>query len=277
MHFRQLAFKSVFLVAIGFCAASGAPACSSGTDPEQGGTSSSGASSGGASSGGASSSGCAAGPGLCVENGACTEDPQSFSGNATYYDFADGSGNCSFDPTPNDLMIGAMNQLDYANSAVCGACAHVLGPKGEIHIRIVDQCPGCPDNHIDLSPEAFSKIADMSAGIVPITWNYEACAISGPIVYHWKEGSNPFWTAVQIRNHRYAIASVEYKGSDGNYHAMNRESYNYFIEPSGLGEGPYTMRVTDIYGQVLDDTGIAFIEAGDSPGQGQFPICTGKP
>lgn len=174
-------------------------------------------------------------------------------------------------------MIGAMNQLDYANSAVCGACAHVLGPKGEILIRIVDQCPGCPDNHIDLSPDAFSKIADIAAGIVPITWNYAACEVSGPIVYHWKEGSNPFWTAVQIRNHRYAIASVEYKGSDGNYHAMNRESYNYFIEPSGLGEGPYAMRVTDIYGQVLEDTGVAFIEAGDSPGAGQFPVCTGTP
>lgn len=275
MRRQQFVLSSRLIAALGF--AWSVLACSSGGDTPEGSGTAGSSSSGGTSSGGTSSGGCAAGPGLCVENGACTEDKQSFSGNATYYDFADGSGNCSFDATPNDLMIGAMNQLDYANSAVCGACAHVSGPNGEINIRIVDQCPGCPDNHIDLSPEAFSKIADISAGIVPITWNYAPCEISGPIVYHWKEGSNPFWTAVQIRNHRYAIAKVEYKGSDGNYHAMNRESYNYFIEVSGLGEGPYTMRVTDIYGQVLDDTGIVFIEAGDSQGQGQFPICTGKP
>src|SRR5688572_22311008 len=30
-------------------------------------------------------------------------------GEATYYTEADGGGNCSFDPTPQDLMVGAMN------------------------------------------------------------------------------------------------------------------------------------------------------------------------
>jgi len=39
-------------------------------------------------------------------------------GEGTYVPpFADGSGNCMFPATPNDLDIGAMNQTDYAASA----------------------------------------------------------------------------------------------------------------------------------------------------------------
>jgi expansin (peptidoglycan-binding protein) len=64
-------------------------------------------------------------------------------GEGTYYTFADGSGNCMFPATPNDLDIGAMNQTDYADSAACGMCAQVTGPDGSITIRIVDRCPEC--------------------------------------------------------------------------------------------------------------------------------------
>ncbi len=66
------------------------------------------------------------------------------SGQATYYDFADGSGACSFEPSPNDLMVAAMNAPDYAGAAACGSCARVFGPNGEITVRIVDLCPECP-------------------------------------------------------------------------------------------------------------------------------------
>lgn len=232
--------------------------------------------SGGDGGGGGNSTGGACLPGteLCSGASDCSEDPKSHTGEATYYDFADGSGNCSFDPSPGDLMIGAMNHTDYADSAACGACVMLKGPNAEIKIRIVDRCPECPAGDIDLSPEAFSKIADLSAGRVPITWNYTACDVDGPIRYHWKEGSNQWWTAVQIRNHRYPVASVDYKADDGTYRSVARESYNYFIEPSGMGPGPYSLRVTDVYGHALEDTGIAHVEAGDSTGAAQLPACS---
>ena len=41
-------------------------------------------------------------------------------GEGTYYN-ADGTGNCSFDPSPEDLMVAAMNHADYDNAALCGA------------------------------------------------------------------------------------------------------------------------------------------------------------
>jgi expansin len=195
-------------------------------------------------------------------------------GEATYYNEADGGGNCSFDPTPQDLMVGAMNQTDYANAAICGAYVELSGPNGTITVRIVDRCPECPAGNIDLSPLAFSKIAELTKGRVPITWRIVSPDISGPIRYRFKENSSQWWTAVQIRNHRNPIAKLEFLDTNGQFVAMERQEWNYFLRPGldqGLGPGPYTFRVTDSYGNVLIDSGIALKVAGEVAGGGQFP------
>jgi expansin len=191
------------------------------------------------------------------------------SGKATYY-AATGAGACSFPATPNDLMVGAMNQTDYLGSQVCGECVSVTGPKGTILIRIVDLCPGCSKGHIDLSQQAFAKIADVSLGVVQITWKVVACPVPGPIVYHFKDGSNQWWTAIQLRSTRYPITSLEAK-TGASFAALARQSYNYFVAASGLGTGPYTLRVTDVLGHVLTDSGIPFKADTDAPGAAQFP------
>lgn len=196
------------------------------------------------------------------------------SGQATYYEFADGSGACSFDPTPNDLMVAAMNAPDYAGSAACGSCARVSGPKGEITVRIVDLCPECPKGNLDLSPEAFERIAPLEQGRVPITWRYVACDVKGPLRYHFKDGSNQWWSAVQLRNHRHAIAKFEVE-KDGKFVAVPREDYNYFVDASGFGPGPFTFRVTDVYGGVVEDEGVALGDAVSREGRAQLPPCDG--
>jgi len=192
-------------------------------------------------------------------------------GEATYYSEANGGGNCSFDPTPQDLMVGAMNHTDYANSAICGAYVELTGPNGTITIRIVDQCPECPAGNIDLSPSAFAKIAELIKGRVPISWRIVSPDVSGPIRYRFKEGSSQWWTAVQVRNHRNPIAKFEYLDKNGQFKTVPREDYNYFVESSGMGPGPYTFRVTDSYGTVLTDNGIALKVAGEVAGSAQFP------
>ena len=63
-------------------------------------------------------------------------------GIATYYN-ATGDGACMFGPSPQDLMVSAMNAAEYDNAAACGAYVHVIGPKGEVTVRIVDLCPEC--------------------------------------------------------------------------------------------------------------------------------------
>lgn len=203
----------------------------------------------------------------------CSDAPVVHNGYATYYTWADGSGNCMFDPTPNDLMVGAMNHVDYSGSAVCGSCVTVTGPNGEVTVRIVDQCGDCPQGNLDLSPQAFSRIADIAQGRVPITWKFVPAPVQGNIIYHFKDGSNQWWTAVQIRNHRYPVAKLEYLTAQGTYKSVSRLDYNYFVEPSGMGTGPFTFRVTDIYGHVIVDSGIPHVEGANVPGASQFPAC----
>ncbi len=169
---------------------------------------------------------------------------QPESGRATYYD-ATGAGNCSFDPSPNDLDVAAMDAVEYANSAPCGECVLVTGPKGTVTVRIVDQCPGCVKGHLDLSREAFAKIADMSAGNVPITWQVVACNVQGPIQYHFKDGSSQYWTAIQIRNHRVPITKVEVSTQKTPaWTDVARVDYNYFVAQNGVGAGSFQVRVT---------------------------------
>jgi expansin (peptidoglycan-binding protein) len=191
-------------------------------------------------------------------------------GEGTFY-AATGEGNCSFDATPDNLMVAAMNQTDYANSQMCGAFVHITGPLGEVVVRIVDRCPECAPGDIDLSREAFALIANPVDGRVPISWRIVSPDLAGPIVYHFKDGSNQWWTAVQIRNHRNPIATFEYLDENGQFQAVPRETYNYFVDTSGMGTGPYTFRVTDIYGHTLTDSGIPLLDNDSVSGSQQFP------
>jgi expansin (peptidoglycan-binding protein) len=281
---RALSWTAITLAALGACSGSGAGGDSTG-DPVSmtGGTTTGGTTTGGTTTGGMTTTGggpTVPGPGdmsvnLGGNDSSCKPDTQEHTGDGTYYTFADGGGNCGFPPTPNDLLVGAMNHTDYAASAVCGSCVALTGPKGMIKIRIVDQCPECKPGDIDLSPMAFDLMADHAAGRVKINWHYIACQSMGPIVYHFKDGSNAYWTAVQIRNHRYAIKSFAYQTKDGSFKEAVRQDYNYFLDDKGMGPGPYTIRVTDVYDHVIEDTGIALKDNADSPGMHQFPECTG--
>ena len=204
--------------------------------------------------------------------GSCADAPADKMGEGTYYD-ATGAGNCSFDATPNDLMVAAMNHPDYGTADWCGACLEVTGPQGtSVRVRVVDQCPECAHGDLDLSPQAFGMLAPLSAGRVPITWHEVACPVTGPIAYHFKDGANAYWTAIQIRNSRYPIAKLEAM-KNGAYVEIPRLDYNYFVDASGMGPGPYQLRVTDQRGHVVEDSGITLGDNVTRTGAGQFASC----
>jgi expansin len=200
-------------------------------------------------------------------------DPKAtHSGEGTYYD-ATGGGNCMFDPSPNDLMVAALNTPDYHTAMLCGARIEVTGPDGSVIVRVVDRCPECAVGDVDMSPQAFERIAEIRRGRVPITWRLLSPELSGPIAYRFKEGSNQWWTAVQIRNHRNPVYSVEVLGTDGRFHQLEREMHNYFVDPTGFGTGPVTLRVTDIYGNQITDRAIPWAVAAQFDGSAQFPAA----
>lgn len=194
-------------------------------------------------------------------------------GQATYYWEADGGGNCMFPPTPDDVMVAAVADYNYGDDArLCGAFARVYGPYGSIQVRIVDRCPDadCYPGHLDLHPEAFAKIAPMEYGRVGITWELVSPPIDGNISYHFQSGSNPWWTSVQVRNHRNPLARFEVL-RDGSWVSLPRQEWNYFLASSGLGNGPFTFRVTDVFGNQIVTSGVPLLNDQSYPGGAQFP------
>jgi expansin (peptidoglycan-binding protein) len=223
--------RLIFIVALAGALVACAPVKSSGSD-------------GGGGAGGHGGSGGSGG-------GGPLGPPES--GVATYYD-ATGAGACSFDPSPNDLDVAAMDMPEWNGSAPCGECVTVKGPKGSVTVRIVDLCPGCETGHLDLSMQAFATIADVSAGRVPITWQVVPCDVSGNVEYRYKEGSSQYWTAIQVRNHRLPITMLEVE-LGGAWTPVMRSDYNYFVDGNGVGTtGSFRVRITASDGAQLIDT-----------------------
>ena len=193
---------------------------------------------------------------------------RTYTGEGTYY-LGDGSGNCSY-PAGGSVLYAAMNEADYEMSKACGAYIEATGPKGTVTVRIVDRCPECAPGDIDFSPEAFDQIAERRAGRVPISWHLVSAPASVTTMqFVVKDGSNPWWIGIQVRNHANVLSSVEAQ-VNGSWVKLERQQYNYFLAPNGLGNGPFTLRVTDLYGEQLVKTGVTLSPTAVQPSNLQF-------
>jgi expansin (peptidoglycan-binding protein) len=191
-------------------------------------------------------------------------------GDGTYYTFADGSGACLYDKT-SDVHIAALNAPDWANSSWCGACADVTGPNGStVRVRIVDECADCATGQLDFHPDAFAMLAPKEQGRIPISWTFVACDAQGPVKYKYKDGSNPYWTAVQVRNSRFPIAKLESSKDGATWLEAQRQSYNYFLNDGGFGSGSTQVRITAQNGSTLVDTLPEVKESLEVAGAAQF-------
>jgi expansin (peptidoglycan-binding protein) len=174
------------------------------------------------------------------------------SGEATYYR-ASGKGNCSFDAS-DDMLVAAINTRDYAAAAMCGAYIAVSGPGGSVTVRVVDRCPGCGQGGLDLSRQAFERIAAPGAGRVKVTWQIVAGPVAGPVAYQYMDGTTRYWTAIQVRNHRWPVAALEILPTGAtDWIRVERRAYNYFVHHKPIAAGPLRVRLTALTGVTLED------------------------
>lgn len=195
------------------------------------------------------------------------------SGEGTFYGGGYEGGCAMLDPiSKDDYWIVAMNLEDYDNARLAGAYLEVTGELGTINMLVTDLLPEGKKGDLDLYVDAFPLIAPAEKGRVPVTWKIIPLdsAENAPVSYKFKEGSSPFWCSVQVRNHRYPISKLEYLSDEGEFVELPRRHYNYF-ESMDMGPGPYTFRITDIYGQVIVDRDIPMVLDEIVEGQSQFP------
>ncbi|MGW1764966.1 expansin EXLX1 family cellulose-binding protein [Streptomyces sp. NPDC002073] len=193
----------------------------------------------------------------------------TYRGVATAYAAGDGNGACLFGPS-DDLMIAAMNTTDYESSRACGAYVRVRAANGaSITVRITNECPlPCAPGQLDLSQQAFAKLADPKVGRIPITWRLLSPKTSGTISIRYKTGSSPHWCGIQVIDHRNPVARLEVRTAKG-WRRLPRTDYNYFLSPDGSGCGG-AMRITDIHGERLTVEGTALLPNVAQPTRVQF-------
>ncbi|MEU5592076.1 expansin EXLX1 family cellulose-binding protein [Streptomyces sp. NPDC020298] len=178
----------------------------------------------------------------------------TYTGVATHYDAADGNGACTYGPT-SDLMIVAMNHTDYEASKACGAYISVRAGGASVTVRVTNECPECAPGALDLSEQAFAKLAALNAGRIPVTWSLLSPSTSDTVSIRYKTGSSANWCGIQAIGHRNPLARLEVSTGSG-WRQLTRETYNYFLSESGTGCGG-ALRLTDIYGEQLTVSGIA--------------------
>ena len=125
---------------------------------------------------------------------------------------------------------------------------------------IVDECPGCGTNHLDLYSDAFTKLAEPKEGVIPISWDIVPCGITSPIVLKNKEGTSPHWFSMQVQNANVAVASLEVSTDGGKtWQQTQRQTYNYFENAAGYGTQTVDVKVTSTSGEsiVVKDVSIA--------------------
>ncbi|OGE56913.1 hypothetical protein PENARI_c002G03907 [Penicillium arizonense] len=177
------------------------------------------------------------------------------SGSATFYGGNVSGGTCSFSSytLPSTLFGTALSADRWDNAANCGSCVSVTGPNGKtIKAMVVDQCPECESNHLDLFQSAFAELSDISAGVINIDWSYVSCDLDGPIKLKNKEGTSAYWFSMQVINANEAVTKLEVSTDGGSsWKSTTRTYYNYFEDSSGFGTDTVDVRVTGSSGKTV--------------------------
>jgi expansin (peptidoglycan-binding protein) len=211
-----------------------------------------------------------------VSDAGCPGHLGNANAEATWYNLLEPNA-CVLPVAPGEL-VAAVATADWNGSAPCGRCLRVTGPLGSAVVRVVDQCPGCAAGDLDLGADAFAAIADPLDGRVSITWETVACDVTGPVSFFFDPGSDAFDAVVQVRNARYAVASLDVRPAGSATWAPTQRTPDgrFTFGASQLSvpfSVPFDFRVTDVHGNAIEEPGIPETLSTELPGSGQLPLC----
>ncbi|KAK7189975.1 Expansin-YoaJ 1 [Paraphaeosphaeria sporulosa] len=218
----------------------------------------------------AQSSQAAAIPDTAAEE--ATSSAASVTGTASFYGGNTAGGACSFSgyTIPSNLFGTAFGGSWDASQ--CGACVQVTNKAGKfIKAMVVDQCPECAVNKLDLFENAFTQIGTKSEGIIPITYSIVPCGITSPIILKNKEGTSPYWFSMQVMNSNVAVSKLEVSTDGGaTWKATKRSAYNFWENSAGFGTSSVDVRVTGVNGKTVTVKGVSVAASTTKTAGGNF-------
>ena len=207
---------------------------------------------------------CAA-DGACVSGACvtpmCKPDTEQRSGKITTYNLATSMVACHYPTSTLPQYYGAMNEYDWNNSGVCGACVEITNSQNQkkLVVQITDECPfkgneqWCKpgSHHIDLNAAAYNNLG--ANNNPSVNWKFVPCTTTGNIKFYFDKAVQQYYLAVTPMNARNLVAKMEVQVM-GAWKALTHTNYNTYELTTGAGVGALTFRLTDIYNHVITDT-----------------------
>ncbi|WP_067689190.1 expansin EXLX1 family cellulose-binding protein [Nocardia jejuensis] len=169
-------------------------------------------------------------------------------GEARFYAFTPAVA-CSLPDLPLDGYYVGVPTGEYDGSLPCGTYVDIDGPLGSVRAQIVDRCPGCAPHQYDLSRATFEAIANTHDGVAPIRINRVRDPNPAPeLFYRVQQSSSADWIGLLFSGSGNPIRQVDLRAESGGDWRNLRRGYDNYWSVSGAGAGPFTARVTDVYG-----------------------------
>jgi expansin (peptidoglycan-binding protein) len=186
-----------------------------------------------------------------------------YTGDGTTYGLGSiGSGNCNFMSSLSTASTNyvAMNQAQWDSLGVCGRCVEVSCVDSKCTstknikrtLQVLDRCPECSSGDLDMPPAIFKDLTGSTPSRYKIQWRFVDCPSPGTIKVCLKEGSNPWWVAIQPTNFITGVKSVTINNKNT---AMLDGAYYYVLtSTSEINLSSVSVAITSIYGDVVQGT-----------------------
>ena len=195
---------------------------------------------------------------------------QCTKGRISPYNNWQNGGRCGFGSHTN--AVGATyiypvapNQELFGNSAQCGICYEMVGPKGAIKVRVEDYCPKDSESdycsgdmfHFNIAHNSVSYIMGNS-NLANITFRMVSCDYTGNIKILTDKNTNHYYISFVVLDHNLAVSQVEIQEyGSGAWNNIERNPSNnnwvYYNLDAGLNF-PITLRIYSINGDYVDLT-----------------------
>lgn len=164
---------------------------------------------------------------------------------------------CSFRELPPDGYYAGLSTSDYGRADLCGAYLDIQGPYGSVRALVVDRCAACAAGQLDLSAAAFEQIADPAAGVTQV--GYRLVRDPQPareLTYEVRPDSTRTWFGILFGGTGNPLREAAVRpAAGGPLRPLTRLADNYWTI-SGSGLGPFTARVTDVFGNEAEIPGV---------------------
>ncbi|KAL2810095.1 RlpA-like double-psi beta-barrel-protein domain-containing protein-containing protein [Aspergillus granulosus] len=107
-----------------------------------------------------------------------TSNGGPYTGDLTYYD--PGLGSCGIMSTASEKICAvshvvfdaALNSTNPNTNPLCGLKLRIRRGEMTVDVAVVDRCPGCNTNDLDVSPAVFEELGDLAEGRVLVDWSW---------------------------------------------------------------------------------------------------------